>query len=182
MQPTEALQDIAVPRDARRGSSRRTSACPCAAAGTSTTRAPKKAGSIPGCAVARAAWTRRRTSCSISTRSPTGHEFLGLGAYEVSDDGRWLAFSLDTTGYRDYTLHVKELATGRTLDETIERTGSVVWAADNRTHLLHDRGAGLEARPIGSGAASWAAERANCSTRRRTIDSICPPAGPTTSR
>ena len=62
-----------------------------------------------------------------------GHVFLGLGAYEVSDDGGWLAFSLDTTGYRNYTLHVKNLATGRMLDETIERIGTVAWAADNRT-------------------------------------------------
>jgi oligopeptidase B len=62
-----------------------------------------------------------------------GHAFLSVGAYEVSDDGRWLAYSLDTTGYREYTLHVKDLETGRTLPERIERTGSVVWAADNRT-------------------------------------------------
>src|SRR5207237_4406919 len=33
-----------------------------------------------------------------------GHEFLALGAYAVSDDGRRLAYSLDFTGFRDYTL------------------------------------------------------------------------------
>jgi oligopeptidase B len=62
-----------------------------------------------------------------------GHKFLGLGAYVVSDDANWLAYSTDTTGYRQYTLHVKDLRSGKTLAERIERVGSVVWATDNRT-------------------------------------------------
>lgn len=62
-----------------------------------------------------------------------GHSFLGLGAYTVSDDGNLLAYSTDTTGYRQHTLHVKNLQTGQTLSEKIERTGSVVWANDNKT-------------------------------------------------
>jgi oligopeptidase B len=62
-----------------------------------------------------------------------GHKFLGLGAYRASDDGNWLAYSTDTTGYRQYALHVKDLKTGQTLAENIERVGSVVWAQDNRT-------------------------------------------------
>jgi oligopeptidase B len=62
-----------------------------------------------------------------------GHSFLGLGSYTVSDDGKWLAYSTDTTGYRQYTLQVKNLETGETLPERIERTGSVVWASDSKT-------------------------------------------------
>ena len=62
-----------------------------------------------------------------------GHTYLGLGAFEVSDDGNWLAYSTDTTGYRQYTLHVKDLRTAQTSGEAIERTGSVVWATDNKT-------------------------------------------------
>src|SRR5262249_49069644 len=62
-----------------------------------------------------------------------GHSFLGLAAYAVSDDANLLAYSIDTTGYRQYTLHVKDLRTGQTLSEAIERTGSVVWATDNKT-------------------------------------------------
>jgi oligopeptidase B len=62
-----------------------------------------------------------------------GHSYLGVGAYVVSDDGHWLAYSLDTTGYRQFSLHVKDLQTGRTLSEQIERVGAVVWASDNRT-------------------------------------------------
>jgi oligopeptidase B len=62
-----------------------------------------------------------------------GHSYLGVGAYVVSDDGHWLAYSLDTTGYRQYALHVKDLQTGTALTEHIERVGTVVWASDNRT-------------------------------------------------
>jgi oligopeptidase B len=62
-----------------------------------------------------------------------GKSYLGLGAYSVSDDAHWLAFSIDTTGYRQYTLHVKDLRTGALSSEQIERVGSVVWANDNKT-------------------------------------------------
>jgi len=62
-----------------------------------------------------------------------GHKFLGLGSFEVSDDGMKLAFSLDTTGFRQYALHVKDLSTGKWFPESVPKTGSVAWAADNAT-------------------------------------------------
>ncbi len=62
-----------------------------------------------------------------------GDSFLGLGSFEVSDDNQLLAYSTDTTGFREYTLHIKDLHTGGTLPEQIERVTSVAWAADNRT-------------------------------------------------
>jgi oligopeptidase B len=62
-----------------------------------------------------------------------GLKFLALGAYDVSDDGNLLAYSTDTTGYRQYTLQIKDLRTGKLLSEKIERVGSVMWATDNRT-------------------------------------------------
>ena len=62
-----------------------------------------------------------------------GHSYLGLGAYTVSDDGHLLAFSTDVTGFRQYTLQVKDLRTGETLPDRVEKTISVVWAADNKT-------------------------------------------------
>jgi oligopeptidase B len=51
-----------------------------------------------------------------------GHSYLGLGGFRVSDDGNLLAYSTDTTGYRQYTLHVKDLRTGKTLSETTRRS------------------------------------------------------------
>jgi oligopeptidase B len=62
-----------------------------------------------------------------------GHSFLGLDSFEVSDDNHLLAYSTDTTGFRQYTLYVKDLRVGQTLPERIERVTSVAWAADNRT-------------------------------------------------
>ena len=62
-----------------------------------------------------------------------GHAFFSIGATDISDDGRWLAYSTDTTGFRQYTLHVKDLETGEVLSGEVERAGSVAWAADNRT-------------------------------------------------
>jgi len=62
-----------------------------------------------------------------------GLKFLSLGAYATSDDGNYLAYSTDTTGYRQYTLQIKDLRTGKLLSEKIERVGSVMWANDNKT-------------------------------------------------
>ena len=62
-----------------------------------------------------------------------GHAFFSIGSTDISDDGRWLAYTTDTTGFRQYTLHIKDLETGETLAGEVERVGSVVWAADNST-------------------------------------------------
>lgn len=62
-----------------------------------------------------------------------GHSFLGLGSFDVSEDNHLLAYSTDTTGFRQYTLYVKDLRTGATLPERFERVTSVAWASDNRT-------------------------------------------------
>jgi oligopeptidase B len=62
-----------------------------------------------------------------------GQKFLSLGSASVSDDGNLLAYSTDTTGFRQYTLHVKDLRTGQLLPDTAERVTSVNWATDNKT-------------------------------------------------
>jgi oligopeptidase B len=62
-----------------------------------------------------------------------GHSFLGLGAFEVSDDNTLLAHSTDTTGFRQYTLQIKDLRTGDLLSFHAERVTSATWAADNRS-------------------------------------------------
>ena len=62
-----------------------------------------------------------------------GEAFMALGALTVSDDGNLLAYSTDTTGFRQYTLHIKDLRTGEVLTDQAQRVGSVVWTADNRT-------------------------------------------------
>src|SRR5882724_373372 len=62
-----------------------------------------------------------------------GHSFLGLGSFDVSDDNQLLAYSTDITGFRQYTLEIKNLATHSLLPFKVERVTSAAWAADNRT-------------------------------------------------
>jgi len=60
-------------------------------------------------------------------------KFLALGTMEVSDNGNLLAYSTDTTGFRQYTLRIKDLRTDAIASEAIPRVDSVAWARDNRT-------------------------------------------------
>jgi oligopeptidase B len=62
-----------------------------------------------------------------------GQAFLALGAFQVSDDASFLAYSTDTTGFRQYTLYVQDLRSGRLLETVAEKVGSVAWAGDNQT-------------------------------------------------
>jgi oligopeptidase B len=61
-----------------------------------------------------------------------GFEYFAIGAFEVSDDGNMLAFSTDTNGYRQYTLQVKDLKTGKILPDKIERVTSIEWSNDGK--------------------------------------------------
>jgi oligopeptidase B len=65
-----------------------------------------------------------------------GKKFVGLGAFVVSDDQNLLAYTIDYVGYRQFSLEVKDLRSGATLPDTMERVDSVAWAADNRTLFL----------------------------------------------
>src|SRR6266508_2812809 len=62
-----------------------------------------------------------------------GHQFFSVGSYNVSEDGNLLAFSTDTTGFRQYNLFVKDLRTGQISGKIAERVTSVAWANDNKT-------------------------------------------------
>ena len=62
-----------------------------------------------------------------------GQKFMSVGAFVPSDDGNLLAYSTDNTGYRQYTLQIKNLTTGELLPERIERVDGVAWATDNKT-------------------------------------------------
>lgn len=63
-----------------------------------------------------------------------GRKFHSLGAFEVSPDGQLLALLVDTTGYEDFTLRVRDLRTGRYLPDRKEKLGfGLAWASDNRT-------------------------------------------------
>ena len=62
-----------------------------------------------------------------------GEKFIGIGSYNVSNDGNLLAYSIDKTGHRDYELFVKDLRTGSLLPQKVGTVSSVAWASDNAT-------------------------------------------------
>ncbi len=61
-----------------------------------------------------------------------GFKFFSIGLMRVDDTGNLLFFATDTTGYRQYTLQVKNLETGEILPNRIERVVSAVWSTDSK--------------------------------------------------
>ncbi|MBY8871978.1 S9 family peptidase [Micromonospora sp. PLK6-60] len=60
-----------------------------------------------------------------------GHDFFALGAFDVSPDGRWLAYSTDFTGDERFTLRIKDLSTGELLpDEVPDSFYGTAWSTD----------------------------------------------------
>jgi oligopeptidase B len=62
-----------------------------------------------------------------------GQKFMSIDTFAPSNDGNLLAYTTDNTGYRQYTLQVKDLRTGQLMPERIERVNGVAWATDNKT-------------------------------------------------
>ena len=62
-----------------------------------------------------------------------GKDYFSVGAYNISDNSNLLAFSTDTTGFRQYDLFIKDLTTGKISEKVAERVTSVAWATDNKT-------------------------------------------------
>jgi oligopeptidase B len=61
-------------------------------------------------------------------------DYYNIGAYEVSQDNRMLAYAEDTSGRRQYTVRFKDLDSGAELPDTIRGVSpNLVWADDNRT-------------------------------------------------
>jgi oligopeptidase B len=64
-----------------------------------------------------------------------GEKYMALGDFQVSDDGRLLAYSTDNTGFRQYRLHLRDLKTGKDLKDSAEKTGSLAW--DNSNQVIY---------------------------------------------
>ena len=58
--------------------------------------------------------------------------YFAISSFEPSDDGNLLAYATDTTGYRQYTLQIKDLRTGKMLPDKLERVTSVEWSPDGK--------------------------------------------------
>lgn len=62
-----------------------------------------------------------------------GKEYFRLGAFSVSKDARYLAYSFDDNGSERFTARIKDLETGELLPDTIPETlSSLVWVADDK--------------------------------------------------
>nr|WP_232827484.1 S9 family peptidase [Winogradskyella aurantiaca] len=69
--------------------------------------------------------------CNIMAKD---HSYFKLVGISISPDNKKVAFGVDTTGRRQYTIHIKDLTTNEVLMDNIENTtGSSSWANDNRT-------------------------------------------------
>ncbi|MEU0154925.1 S9 family peptidase [Micromonospora fulviviridis] len=67
-------------------------------------------------------------------RLAEGHDFFSLGAFDVSPDGRWLAYSTDFSGDERFTLRIKDLSTGEVLPDEIPDTFyGTAWSSDAST-------------------------------------------------
>ena len=60
-------------------------------------------------------------------------KFHALGGFDVSPDGSQLLYLEDLTAFREYTLYVKDLRTGRVIDSIDKVWNGTAWADDNRT-------------------------------------------------
>ena len=69
--------------------------------------------------------------CNILAK---GHEFFNMSSFSISPDNKLAAFSVDTVSRRKYTLQVKNLETGKILEDKVDNTaGNAVWTDDNKT-------------------------------------------------
>jgi oligopeptidase B len=68
-----------------------------------------------------------------------GHEFFSLGAFDVSDDGTRMLWSVDVEGDELYTVHARDLTTGADFDDVIENTGQAFFTPDGTAVLYTTR-------------------------------------------
>ena len=68
-----------------------------------------------------------------------GLEYFSLGAFSVSKNGRYLAYSTDTKASERYDVRVKDLETGELLADTITDTNSGLTWLKNDTILAYGR-------------------------------------------
>lgn len=63
-----------------------------------------------------------------------GHAYYSARGYSISPDNQLLAYGVDNVSRRQYTIYIKNLATGELTGDAIPNTeGDPVWAADNNT-------------------------------------------------
>ena len=142
-----------------------------ACAATGTTRASRPARSTRSTRARPARSTRPSRSCSTSTRSPRATTSSRSARLRCARTTTCLAYAEDTVGRRQYTLHFKDLATGRVLPRPHRRTSSRHRLGERQPDaVLRREGPGDAARLPGPPPRARHAIRrtTRSSTRRRT--------------
>lgn len=62
-----------------------------------------------------------------------GKEYCAVSDLDTNDEQRILAYFMDTVGRRQYTIHFKDLKTGKTLKDKIHHATGLAWCSDNKT-------------------------------------------------
>ena len=68
-----------------------------------------------------------------------GHEFFSLGAFDLSEDGSRMLWSVDLEGSELYTVHVRDLGSGERLADVIENTGQAFLTPDGQSVIYTTR-------------------------------------------
>ncbi|MEJ7767861.1 MAG: S9 family peptidase, partial [Chitinophagaceae bacterium] len=63
-----------------------------------------------------------------------GHSYYAVSGFNISPDNNFIAFAIDNVGRRQYSIYIKNLATGETYsDKLFPSSGNSVWANNNQT-------------------------------------------------
>lgn len=86
-------------------------------------------------------YTRKKSSDELEeeilfnvNKEAEGYDYFQLGGLNVSPNNQLVAFAVDKVSRRQYSIQIKDLRTGKILEDKIENTtGGSVWANDNKT-------------------------------------------------
>ncbi|MBT1161557.1 MULTISPECIES: S9 family peptidase [Bifidobacterium] len=67
-----------------------------------------------------------------ANRESQGHDFFRLGGLELSRDGRWMLYGVDTSGDERYDFRIRDLDTGEELPDLLEGIGGASLTPDGK--------------------------------------------------
>lgn len=69
-----------------------------------------------------------------------GHRYCEVASLDISPNNQILAFGVDTLGQRKFTIHFKDLTTGKLINTKVDNTtGTIAWANDNETIFYSEK-------------------------------------------
>ncbi|MCH9276169.1 S9 family peptidase, partial [Bifidobacterium amazonense] len=67
-----------------------------------------------------------------ANREAEGHDFFRLGGMDLSRDGRWMLYGVDTAGDERYDFRIRDLETGEELPERLDGIAGACFTPDGR--------------------------------------------------